>query len=126
MWAVNSDVFDLIGRIQRLLAISRLWIHESRGRLDAAFLEISALRVRLHSVTADLREARSEEFRTFFNFNSRLQAVEDAVGDTLEQQASVLRDLDSRVRGVAAAVSLLLITLLQVGRLLWDCTHDVV
>ena len=95
MWAVNSDVFDLIGRIQRLLAISRLWIHESRGRLDAAFLEISALRVRLHSVTADLREARSEEFRTFFNFNSRLQAVEDAVGDTLEQQASVLRDLDS-------------------------------
>lgn len=126
MWAVNSDVFDLIGRIQRLLAICRLWIHESRGRLDAAFLEISALRVRLHSVTADLREARSEEFRTFFNFNSRLQAVEDAVGDTLEQQASVLRDLDSRVRGVAAAVSLLLITLLQVGRLLWDCTHDVV
>ena len=126
MWAVNSDVFDLIGRIQRLLAICRLWIHESRGRLDAAFLEISALRVRLHSVTADLREARSEEFRTFFNFNSRLQAVEDAVGDTLEQQASVLRELDSRVRGVAAAVSLLLITLLQVGRLLWDCTHDVV
>ena len=126
MWAVNSDVFDLIGRIQRLLAICRLWIHESRGRLDAAFLEISALRVRLHSVTADLREARSEEFRTFSNFNSRLQAVEDAVGDTLEQQASVLRDLDSRVRGVAAAVSLLLITLLQVGRLLWDCTHDVV
>ena len=126
MWAVNSDVFDLIGRIQRLLAICRLWIHESRGRLDAAFLEISALRVRPHSVTADLREARSEEFRTFFNFNSRLQAVEDAVGDTLEQQASVLRDLDSRVRGVAAAVSLLLITLLQVGRLLWDCTHDVV
>ena len=126
MWAVNSDVFDLIGRIQRLLAICRLWIHESRGRLDAAFLEISALRVRLHSVTADLREARSEEFRTFFNFNSRLQAVEDAVGDTLEQQASVLRDLDSRVRGVAAAVSLLLITLLQVGRLLWDCTHEVV
>eukprot|EP00439_Symbiodinium_sp_Y106_P029515 s7923_g3.t1 len=126
MWAVNSDVLDLIGRIQRLLAICRLWIHESRGRLDAAFLEISALRVRLHSVTADLREARSEEFRTFFNFNSRLQAVEDAVGDTLEQQASVLRDLDSRVRGVAAAVSLLLITLLQVGRLLWDCTHDVV
>ena len=126
MWAVNSDVFDLIGRIQRLLAICRLWIHESRGRLDAAFLEISALRVRLHSVTADLREARSEEFRTFFNFNSRLQAVEDAVGDTLEQQASVLRDLDSRVRGVAAAVSLLLITLLQVGRLLWDCTHDIV
>ena len=126
MWAVNSDVFDLIGRIQRLLAICRLWIHESRGRLDAAFLEISALRVRLHSVTADLREARSEEFRTFFNFNSRLQAVEDTVGDTLEQQASVLRDLESRVRGVAAATSLLLIALLQVGRLLWDCTHDVV
>ena len=126
MWSVNSDVLDLIGRIQRLLAICRLWIHESRGRLDAAFLEISALRVRLHSVTADSREARCEEFRTFFNFNSRLQAVEDAVGDTLEQQASVLRDLESRVRGVSAGAALLLIALLQVGRLLRDCGHDVV
>ena len=56
MWSVNSDVLDLISRIQRLLAICRLWIHESRGRLDTAFLEISALRVRLHSLAAELRE----------------------------------------------------------------------
>ena len=125
MWSVNSDVLDLISRIQRLLAICRLWIHESRGRLDTAFLEISALRVRLHSLAAELREARSEEFRTFFNFNSRLQAVEDTVEETLEQQALVLRGLESRVRGVSAGAALLLIVLLQVGRILWDCEHDV-
>ena len=75
MWPVNSGVLDLISCIQRLLAIYRLWIHESRGRLDTAFLEISALRVWLHSFAAELREARSEEFRTFFIFNSRLLAA---------------------------------------------------
>ena len=99
MWPVNSGVSDLISRIQRLLAICRLWIHESRGRLDTAFLEISALRVRLRSLAAELREARSEEFRTFFDFNSRLLAVKDTVEETLEQQALVLRGLESRVQG---------------------------
>ena len=56
--SVRSDL-----RIQRLLAIFRLWIHESRGRLDVAFLEIPALRVQLHSFAAELQEARSEDFR---------------------------------------------------------------
>eukprot|EP00439_Symbiodinium_sp_Y106_P014182 s9328_g2.t1 len=125
MWPVNSGVLDLISRIQRLLAIYRLWIHESRGRLDTAFLEISVLRVRLHSLAAELREARSEEFRTFFNFNSRLLAVEDTVEETLEQQALVLRGLESRVREVSAGAVLLLIALLQIGRLSWDSEHDV-
>ena len=106
-------------------AIRRLWIHESRGRLDTAFLEISALRVRLRSLSAELREARSEEFRTFFDFNSRLLAVKDTVEETLEQQALVLRGLESRVKEVSAGVVLLLIALLQVGSLLWDCEHDV-
>ena len=112
MWSVNSDVLDLISRIQRLLAICRLWIHESRGRLDTAFLEISALRVRLRSLAAELREARSEEFRTFFDFNSRLLAVKDTVEETLEQQALVLRGLESRVKEVSAGVVLLLFALL--------------
>ena len=125
MWSVSSEALDLISRIQRLLAIFRLWIHESRGRLDVAFLEISALRVQLHSLAGELREARSEEFRTFFNFNSRLQAVEDSVEETLEHQASVLRGLELRARGVSAGAAPLLIVLLQVGRFLWDCEHDV-
>ena len=72
-----------------------------------------------------LREARFEEFRTFFNFKSRLLTVEDTVKETLEQQALVLRDLESRVKEVSAGAVLLLIALLQVGRLSWDCEHDV-
>ena len=62
-----------------------------------------------------LCEARFEEFRTFFNFKSRLLAVEDTVKETLEQQALVLRDLESRVKEVSAGAVLLLIALLQVG-----------
>ena len=72
-----------------------------------------------------LREARFEEFRTFFSFKSRLLTVEDTVKETLEQQALVLRDLESRVKEVSAGAVLLLIALLQVGRLSWDCEHDV-
>ena len=117
--SVRSDL-----RIQRLLAIFRLWIHESRGRLDVAFLEISALRVQLHSFAAELQEARSEDFRIYFNFNSRLQAVEDNVEEALESQASALRGLELRIRGVSAGILLLFIFLLHLGRLLWDCVHD--
>ena len=120
MLAESSEALDLIGRIQRFLAILRLWVHESRGRLDVVFLEISAVRVHLR----ELQEARSEAFRTYFNFNSRLQAVEDDLEEASGLQATALRELELRISRVTAGVLLLFIILLHLGRLLWDCVHD--
>ena len=39
---VGATVF-LLSRLQRLLAVYRLWLHELRGRLDSAFVRIAGL-----------------------------------------------------------------------------------
>ena len=82
----DSSALNLLDRLQRLLAVYRLWLHELRGRLDIAFIE------------RDFQEIRLEVARTFFNFNSRLQSVEDTVESTLEAQSSVLRSLELRLQ----------------------------
>ena len=98
----NSAV-NLLDRLQRLLAVYRLWLHELRGRLDIAFIEIAGLR----SQGSDFQEIRLEVARTFFNFNSRLQSVEDTVESTLEAQSAVLRSFELRWQRAQLVGSLL-------------------
>ena len=103
----------LISRLQHLLAVC-LWFHELRGRLAIAFIDIAGIRVR----SSDFRDIRSKVARTFFNFNSSLQSVEDSVAAALESQSSDLSSLQARLRGVELLPSLLSILLLQTLRLL--------
>ena len=110
----QSATLSLVDRIQRLLAIYRLWLHELRGRLDQAFIAVA----RLRSQGRDFQEIRAEVARTIFNFNSRLQAVEDEVESTLESQAAVLGAFELRLQRVQLAVLLLCILILQLLRLL--------
>ena len=110
----QSETLRLFDRIQRLLAIYRLWLHELRGRLDQAFIAVAGLR----SQGRDFQEIRAEVARTIFNFNSRLQAVEDEVESTLESQAAVLGAFELRLQRVQLAVLLLCILILQLLRLL--------
>ena len=80
-------------------------------RFSTVFIAVA----RLRSQGRDFQEIRAEVARTIFNFNSRLQAVEDEV----ESKAAVLRAFELRLQRVQLAVLLLCsILLLQLLRLL--------
>ena len=110
----DSAALNLIDRLQRLLAVYRLWLHELRGRLDIAFIRIAGLR----SQGSDFAEIRSEVARTFFNYNSRLQVVEDTVEETLAAQSASLQALETRLQRVQFLGLLFCILFLQTLRLL--------
>ena len=110
----DSAALNLIDRLQRLLAVYRLWLHELRGRLDIAFIRIAGLR----SQGSDFEEIRSEVARTFFNYNSRLQVVEDTVEETLAAQSASLQSLETRLQRVQFLGLLFCIFFLQTLRLL--------
>ena len=57
-------VLRLIDRIQQVLAVYRLWLHEQRGRLDGAYVQIAGLRAQ----GPGFREIREEVARTVLNF----------------------------------------------------------
>ena len=87
-------------------------LHVMRAyRFSTVFIAVA----RLRSQGRDFQEIRAEVARTIFNFNSRLQAVEDEV----ESKAAVLRAFELRLQRVQLAVLLLCsILLLQLLRLL--------
>ena len=91
-------------------------LHVMRAyRFSTVFIAVA----RLRSQGRDFQEIRAEVARTIFNFNSRLQAVEDEVESTLESQAAVLGAFELRLQRVQLAVLLLCsILLLQLLRLL--------
>ena len=110
------EALTLLGRIQYLLAVYRLWLHELRGRLDIAFIEISALRIR----SSDFEAIRREVARIFFNFNSRLQRVEDTFQASFEDHSALISSVAlrlQRTQRLGVAVSILF---LQTLRLLWE------
>ena len=98
----------------------RLWLHELRGRLDIAFISIAALR----SQGGDFEEIRREVARTFFNYNSRLQVVEDSVEETLAAQSAALQSLETRLRSGQLLGLLFCIFFLQTLRLLAESLHQ--
>ena len=86
-------------------------LHVMRAyRFSTVFIAVA----RLRSQGRDFQEIRAEVARTIFNFNSRLQAVEDEV----ESKAAVLRAFELRLQRVQLAVLLLCILILQLLRLL--------
>eukprot|EP00439_Symbiodinium_sp_Y106_P000898 s6644_g1.t1 len=116
----DSAALNLFDRLQRLLAVYRLWLHELRGRLDIAFISIAALR----SQGGDFEEIRREVARTFFNYNSRLQVVEDSVEETLAAQSAALQSLETRLRSGQLLGLLFCIFFLQTLRLLAESLHQ--
>ena len=116
----DSAALNLIDRLQRLLAVYRLWLHELRGRLDVAFIGIAGLR----TLGSDFEEIRREVARTFFNYNSRLQVVEDSVEETLAAQSAALQSLETRLQRWQLLGLLLCIFFLQTLRLLAEISHQ--
>ena len=116
----DSAALNLIDRPQRLLAVYRLCLHELRGRLDVAFIRIAGLR----SLESDFEEIRREVARTFFNYNSRLQVVEDSVEETLAAQSAALQSLETRLQRGQLLGLLLCIFFLQTLRLLAESSHQ--
>ena len=93
---VGATVF-LLSRLQRLLAVYRLWLHELRGRLDSAFVRIAGLHSQIFDLSnrvvraeENFEEVRGEVARTILNFNGRLEAVEDSLEEGLTRQAGLL------------------------------------
>ena len=100
--------------------VYRLWLHELRGRLDVAFIRIAGLR----TLGSDFEEIRREVARTFFNYNSRLQVVEDSVEETLAAQSAALQSLETRLQRGQLLGLLLCIFFLQTLRLLVEISHQ--
>ena len=116
----QTAALNLIDRLQRLLAVYRLWLHELRGRLDVAFIRIAGLR----SQGSDFEEIRREVARTFFNYNCRLQVVEDSVEETLAAQSAALQSLETRLQRGQLLGLLFCIFFLQTLRLLAESLHQ--
>ena len=90
---VGAIVF-LLSRLQRLLAVYRLWLH---GRLDFAFVRMAGLHSQIFGLSnrivraeENFEEVRGEVARTILNFNGRLEAVEDSLEEGLTRQAGLL------------------------------------
>ena len=107
-------VLRLIDRIQQVLAVYRLWLHEQRGRLDGAYVQIAGLRAQ----GPGFREIREEVARTVLNFNGRLQETEDDLENLAAQHNIALRTFDLRLQRFSQALLALTVLFFQLLRLL--------